>query len=60
MLKKNGICIMTVKSVTKNITKHISVIRKELEGKLEIERIAVLPSNRQELTILCRKRAGSR
>jgi len=56
LLKENGICIMTVKSVTKNIPKHISAIRKELEGKLEIERIAVLPSNRQELTILCRKR----
>ncbi len=56
LLKENGICIMTMKSVTKNIPKHISAIRRELEGKLEIERIAVLPSNRQELTILCRKR----
>ena len=56
LLKKNGICIMTVKSVTKNVHKHISSVEKEFKGKLEIERIAVLPSNRQELTLLCRKR----
>ncbi len=60
LLKENGICIMTIKSVTKNVPKHISAIKNELEGRLEIEKMAVLPSNRQELTILCRKRAGSR
>ena len=60
LLKENGICIMTMKSVTKNIPKHVSTIRNELDGKLEIERVAVLPSNRQELTILCRKRADSK
>ena len=36
---------------------HLSSVKKTFGVKMQIERIAVLPSNRQELTILCRKRA---
>lgn len=56
LLKRNGICVMTIKSMTKNVPKHLSSVKKELSGKFIVKRIAVLPSNRQELTLLCRKR----
>ena len=59
LLKENGACIMTVKSVTKYVPRHLSSVKKTFGVKMQIERIAVLPSNRQELTILCRKRAYS-
>lgn len=55
LLKKNGICIMTMKSVTKNVPRHIASVRDALGGSMFVERIAVLPSNRQELTLLLRK-----
>lgn len=56
LLKKNSVCILTVKSVTKNIPKHVASVRKALLGEFAIKRIAVLPSNRQELTLLCYKK----
>ncbi len=56
LLKSRGICIMTMKSITRNVKKHEASVRKEIKGIFSIERIAVLPSNRQELTLLCRKR----
>ena len=53
-LAKDCILIMTVKCITKNADKYLSITKRTLEGDFRIQSCRVLPSNRQEITLFAR------
>ncbi len=57
LLKKDAKVIVTVKCISKKAPNYIERARTMLGRKLEIERIKVLPGNRQEFTVLAIPRA---
>lgn len=55
-MKKGALFVITVKCLSRNVPNYIDRARKMLGKKLKIERIKVLPSNRQEITVFARYR----
>ncbi len=51
-MKKDALFVITVKCLSKNVPNYIERARKMLGKMLKIERIKILPSNRQEITVL--------
>ncbi len=54
-MKKGATIVVTVKCLSKKVPNYIQRARKMLGKTLKIERIKVLPSNRQEFTVLATK-----
>ena len=52
---KDCLLIMTVKCITKNADKYLSITKRILEGDFKIQFCRVLPSNRQEITLFARR-----
>ena len=57
ILADDGLVVMTVKCVDRNVEKHIGQAKDALRGALDIVSVRSLPSNRQEVTIFARKKA---
>lgn len=53
-LRKSATLVITVKCLSKNVPNYIARARKMLGKSLKIERIKVLPNNRQEITVLAK------
>jgi 23S rRNA U2552 (ribose-2'-O)-methylase RlmE/FtsJ len=56
LLKKDGLLLMTVKCMRRNVGRYIKEVEALLEPKFVILRWKVLPHNRQEITLLARRR----
>ncbi len=52
LLKPGSQLVMTIKCIDRKAEKHLQTVEKALSPTFRIERKAVLPSNRQEITIL--------
>lgn len=53
-LKEGATLVITVKCLSKNVPNYIERAKKMLGKSLKIERIKVLPNNRQEITVLAK------
>jgi hypothetical protein len=55
-MKKDAVLVMTVKCMHRNVGRYMKEVESILRPRFRIMRWKVLPHNRQEITLLARKR----